>query len=86
MACGRPVVATAHGGIEEIVRPGETGLLVPPGDAQALARAVGQLLGDPAARRRLGRAGQEAVARYRPEALVAGTLEVYREALAAAGR
>lgn len=46
MAAGTPVVATAVGGTPELVRDGETGLLVPPGDAAALAAAIGRLLAD----------------------------------------
>lgn len=50
-AMGRPVIATAHGGALETVLPGETGWLVPPGDAAALAAALAQALDqDPAAR------------------------------------
>ena len=41
-AMGRPVIATDHGGARESVIPGETGFLVPPGDAEALARAIGR--------------------------------------------
>lgn len=47
MAIGVPVVSTAVSGIPEVVRDGETGLLVPPRDAPALARALGTLLADP---------------------------------------
>jgi len=58
-ACGRPVVASAIGGLGEIVRDGETGLLVPPGDVPALARALRRLAVDPGLRQRLGRAARE---------------------------
>ncbi|HEV8629906.1 MAG TPA: glycosyltransferase family 4 protein [Thermoanaerobaculia bacterium] len=51
---GRPVVATAVGGVAECVRDGDTGLLVTPGDEQALAGAVRSLLGDGERRRRMG--------------------------------
>lgn len=54
MNCGRPVVATAVDGTPEIVRDGTTGLLVPPGDAPALAAALARLLDDPALARRMG--------------------------------
>lgn len=62
MASGRPVVATTAGGVPEIVAEGETGTLVPPGDAGALADAVLRLLDDPALRDKLGRAGRERAA------------------------
>jgi glycosyltransferase involved in cell wall biosynthesis len=55
------VVATRIAGIPELVRHGETGLLVPPGEAAALAQAVAQLLDDPALRARLAEAGRAAV-------------------------
>ena len=48
MAAGRPVVAAASGGILDMVVDGRTGLLVPPGDAPALATALSLVLGDPA--------------------------------------
>ena len=55
---GCPVAAFRSGGVDEAVRDGETGLLVPEGDLPALAAAVGRLLGDPALRARMGRAGR----------------------------
>ena len=61
IACGTPVVASAVGGIPDAVRDGETGLLVPPGDAAALAGAVRRVLGDDELRARLA-AGARAVA------------------------
>jgi len=54
MACGLPVVSTRLPGIEELVRDGETGLLVPPDDPRALADALARLLAEPALRRTLG--------------------------------
>ncbi|MBZ5696716.1 MAG: glycosyltransferase family 4 protein [Acidobacteriia bacterium] len=53
MACGVPVVAAAVGGLKEIVQDGESGLLVPPGDAASLARGLTTLLTDEPLRRRL---------------------------------
>ena len=58
MAAGLPVVASAVGGIPEVVVDGETGLLVPPNDAAALAVAIRRLLAEPELRRRLGEAGR----------------------------
>jgi glycosyltransferase involved in cell wall biosynthesis len=59
MAAGRPVVATAVGGIPEIILSGETGLLVPPGDPIALAAAMQQLLSHPERARSMGEQGRE---------------------------
>jgi glycosyltransferase involved in cell wall biosynthesis len=62
MAVGVPVVATAVGGVPEMVESGSTGLVVPPEDPDALAGAVLGLLEDPARRAALGRAGRRAAA------------------------
>jgi glycosyltransferase involved in cell wall biosynthesis len=61
MAAGRPVVASAVGGLRDLVVDGETGLLVPPGDVPALRAALERLLGDAELRARLGRAARERV-------------------------
>jgi glycosyltransferase involved in cell wall biosynthesis len=62
MAAGLPVVGTDVPGIREIVPSGQTGSLVPPRDAEALAAALLELILDPAARDRLGRGNAEHVA------------------------
>ena len=59
MALARPIVATAVGGIPEMLVHGESGILVPPADPAALAAAIIPLLKDPAARARIARAGHE---------------------------
>ena len=59
MAHGRPVVASAVGGLRDLVVDGETGILVPPGDVGALREALERLLGDAALRKRLGDAARE---------------------------
>jgi len=61
MATGLPVVATAVSGIPEVVRPNETGILVPPRKSNALADAILVLLADAERRRQFGEAGQRAV-------------------------
>jgi glycosyltransferase involved in cell wall biosynthesis/peptidoglycan/xylan/chitin deacetylase (PgdA/CDA1 family) len=61
MAAGLPVVATAISGIPELVDDGVTGLLVPSGDARALADALARLAADHALRQRMGRAGRARV-------------------------
>jgi len=58
LACGVPVIASAVGGLKEIIIDGDCGLLVPPGDAAALARAMRRLLTDEALRLRLGAAAR----------------------------
>jgi len=54
----KPVIATRAGGAQEVIRKGKTGWLVPPGDADALARAIGHVLSDPQESRRRARAGK----------------------------
>ena len=61
MACALPVVATTAGGVADLVRHGENGLLCRPGDVATIARHLGELLGDPARRHEIGRAGRDTV-------------------------
>jgi glycosyltransferase involved in cell wall biosynthesis len=84
MACARPVVASRTGGITEVIgESGEYGVLVPPGDAAALAREMNTLLSDPSLRRRLGQAARRRVlAEYTIERMVERTVDVYRIAVA----
>lgn len=63
MAAGLPVVATDTGGTSEAIADGETGIVVPPGESGALARAVIALLDDPSLRTRMGAAGRRRVAK-----------------------
>lgn len=86
MHLGKPVVSTRLGtGVEFVNVQGETGLLVPPGDAPALREAIRRLLSDSALRRRLGEAGKARVANtFSIEQMVQGTLDVYRGVLARA--
>jgi glycosyltransferase involved in cell wall biosynthesis len=84
MASGLPVVASETGALREVIgRPGVSGLLVPPGDVDALADRMRTLLADEALRRRLGEAARRRVLReYTVERMVERTLEVYRFAIA----
>jgi glycosyltransferase involved in cell wall biosynthesis len=80
MAMERAVVATAVNGVPELVEDGVTGVVVPPGDAPALARAAGALLADGPRARALGRAARRRVAeRFTVERMVAETEQLYRE-------
>jgi glycosyltransferase involved in cell wall biosynthesis len=82
MRAGVPVVASAVGGVAEIVEHGVTGLLVPPGDAEALSRAIEGLLGDEPQRRRLASAARRHVVRHHGvEAMVDGHLAAFRSVL-----
>jgi glycosyltransferase involved in cell wall biosynthesis len=81
LAVGTPVIATTVGGVAEVVRDGENGLLVAPGDAAALARAIARYFSDADLRARLRAAAAPSVAAYAPEQ-VFGVLE--RELLEAA--
>ncbi len=81
-ACGKPVVATRTGGLPEVVEHGETGLLVPPRDEDALAEAVIKLLRDADFRRRLGRKGREKLlTEWSPKVVARQTADVYRRAI-----
>jgi glycosyltransferase involved in cell wall biosynthesis len=84
MACGRPVVATAVGGLVDTVVDGGTGVLVPPRDPVALGSALASLLADDDRRAAFGAAGvTRARTRYRWSRVVADTDAVYRSVLAA---
>jgi 2-deoxystreptamine N-acetyl-D-glucosaminyltransferase/2-deoxystreptamine glucosyltransferase len=83
MAHGRPVVASAVGGLLDIVVDGETGLLVPPGDVGALRGALERLLGDADLRRGLGDAGRRrALEHFAWPAVTDATIAAYEDALA----
>jgi D-inositol-3-phosphate glycosyltransferase len=76
LACGTPVIASAVGGLREVIRDGENGLLIPSADPAALALAL-RRLGDGRLRRRLGRAGPASVARHDIEVAAQEMAEVW---------
>jgi glycosyltransferase involved in cell wall biosynthesis len=81
MAYGRPVVATAVGGLADAVEDGVTGIVVPPGDPAALRAAIERLLGDPELRRRRGRAARDlAREEFSWERATATTIAAYEAA------
>jgi len=82
MAAGAPVVSSAIGGTDELIEDGSSGLLVPPGDAEALAAALRRLLGDPELRVSLADRARERVERdLTRERMAARVTGVYRELL-----
>ena len=79
MACGCAVIGTPVGGIGDAVHDGENGRLVPPGDPDALANAINQLLDDAELRRKFGQRARETVVRnYAPEREIEMNLNLYR--------
>jgi glycosyltransferase involved in cell wall biosynthesis len=85
MACGLPVLATTVGGIPEVVRNGVDGILVPPGDVDALASSLRDLARDRGRLREMGRAGLERITtQFTWTAVARAYEEVYRTALSSA--
>ena len=81
LACGTPCVGSRVGGIPDVITP-ETGLLVPPADADALAQAISQLLENPARWQTYSRAArQRAVAHYSWPTVAAQLMQVYQRVL-----
>ncbi len=82
LAAARPLVASAVGGLPEIVRDGIEGVLVPPEDAGALGTALARCLSDEGLRERMGEAGLRRAAAFSTAAMARGTLAVYERLLA----
>jgi len=83
MACETPVVASAVGGIVEVVEDGKTGILVPPARPDALAAALARVLENPSLGRTMGQAGRRRVeARFSWASVAERTEQVYAEAIA----
>lgn len=81
MVFGKPVAATAAGGIPEIVVHGETGLLVPPGDAEALGEAIARIAGDRELAARLAAGARLRAPRYSMDEVVERTIALYERVL-----
>ena len=79
MACGVPIVASKIGGIPDVVKDGENGLLAPPKDSDALADAIIYLLENEDVREKMGKKGREKVGDYSWERIVEETEKVYEE-------
>jgi glycosyltransferase involved in cell wall biosynthesis len=87
MAAGLPVVATAVGGVPELVESGQQGILVPPGDCSAFTDAMRTLLNDPEKRTAMANAARaRATATFNVERMAQGYESIYRAALASSGR
>ena len=86
MAAERPIVASAVGGISDLVKNEENGLLVPPGDDAALARALTELIKNPEKARRLGKNGRLLSHDYSLEAMIDKIDTLYTEMLASVDR
>jgi glycosyltransferase involved in cell wall biosynthesis len=86
MAAGRPVIATAVGGLRDLVADGVSGLLVPPDDPEALRGAIARLLADPALRQAMGQAGRRRLAAFQASAVVPQVEQVYQEVARRPGR
>jgi glycosyltransferase involved in cell wall biosynthesis len=81
-AAGKPVIASSIGGLRDIVVDGESGLLVPPDDRDALLAAMRRLIGDEGLRERLGAGARERAARFSPAAVLPQVEEAYERAIA----
>ena len=86
LAMGRPVIASRVNGVSELIEDHKTGLLVPPRDSQALARAIREMLSDPAAASKMGAVGRAVVReRFTVSRMVADTTAIFDVAMQDAG-
>jgi glycosyltransferase involved in cell wall biosynthesis len=83
MATGRPVIASAVGGLPEMIQDGVTGILVPPNDSSALTTSLTKLIAEPELRTRMGQAALQRAAIYSASVVVPQIERVYREVVAA---
>jgi glycosyltransferase involved in cell wall biosynthesis len=78
MSCGRSVIGSSTGGIVDQITDGETGFLVPPGDMQALRKAMQCLVDDPQLREQMGAAARERVVDFQASAVVGRIESIYQ--------
>ena len=83
MSMGKPVIAARSGGLSDVVVDGETGFLVPPGDPQALCKAIQVLLDDPTRRAYMGAMAKQQAATFKAQSVVPRIEQVYQELLVA---
>lgn len=82
LAAGTPVIATRVGSVPELIKDGQTGLLLEPGDIEGLSNAIIRLLADSDLRQRYAQAGQQLVReQYSADAMAAKYLSLYTERL-----
>ena len=81
MAAGKPIVASNVGGIPDLIEHGVNGLLVPPGDENALAAAIRQFISDPEKAKIMGQRGRERCHQYSLEAMIGKIDNLYEEVL-----
>jgi glycosyltransferase involved in cell wall biosynthesis len=81
MACGVPIVATAGGGVPEVVRNGREGILVQTGSAYEMANAVRRLLDDANKMTEIGRAGEERAKDFSLDKHIRGIEAIFEEAI-----
>lgn len=82
MALGKPIIASAAGGITDLIVPGENGILVPCADADAIAQSIELMRADPALRIRMGARGRQMAVNYGAELMVRKIDSLYVELLA----
>jgi glycosyltransferase involved in cell wall biosynthesis len=81
MSAGKAMIGSRAGGITDLVEDGVTGLLVPPGDADALATAMNRLIDEPELRERFGRQAGLRARRFTPELIVPEFVSLYQKVL-----
>ena len=82
MSMGKPIIASRVGGLPDIVIDGETGLLISPGDSQALQAAIQCLLADPMRREHMGQMAKQRVVKFQAKSVIPRIEQVYQEVVA----